>query len=96
MNAEENPAEELPPIVGAADPLEAPALRDASLLSPRLSQIAQGVVSHQVEVFKENEESNQRVHELLAASPLGRAVVWVQEEVHVHPAEDDPVVEAVL
>ena len=56
LDAEENPAEELPPVVGAWDPLEAPALRDASRGCPWLSEVPQRDVRHQIEELEEDED----------------------------------------
>lgn len=76
--------------------MEAPALGDAALLSAGLPQVPQGVVSHQVEELKEHEKGNHSVHEFLASSPGGRAVLGVQEKVHVDEAKDEPVVKGIL
>lgn len=96
LNAEEHPAQDLPPIVGTADPLEAPAFRNTSGVGPRLPQVSQSDMSHQVTVLKENEKGCDGEHELLAASPAGWTVVGMQEEIHVDEAKDEPVVEAIL
>lgn len=96
LDCEERPAEDFPPVVGAGDPLKAPALGDAPLLSAWLAQVAQSDVCHQVEVLEEHEQDDHTVHELLAAGPGWGPVLGVQEEVHVDEAEDEPVVEAVL
>lgn len=96
LNTEQDPAEEFPPVVGAWDPLEAPSLGDTALSGAWSSEVSEGDVGHQVEELEQAEEDHKAEHELLAASPLWRAVLWVQEEVHVNETEDDPVVERVL
>ena len=53
-------------------------------------------MGHQVQKFKQNEESQNCVHELLAFSPFRRLVVRMKEEVHVDEAENEPVVRTVL
>jgi hypothetical protein len=53
-------------------------------------------VSHQVEELKEDKEGNKSKHEFLASGPGGRAVLRMQEEVHIDETKDEPVVEGVL
>lgn len=96
LHAEDDPCEDLPPIVGACEPLEAPCVGDALLLGAGGSQVAQVQVAHEVEELEEHEEEGRRVDELFRARPGGRAVLGVQEEVHVEKSEEHPVVEAVL
>ena len=96
LNAEEDPAEEFPPIVGTADPLEAPSLGDAASVRARLAQVPQCDMTHEVEVLEQYKEGCESQHETLVAGPLGRAVLRVQEEVHVEEAKENPIVEAVL
>ena len=56
-NREGQPAECLPEVVGAADKVEAPALRDASLGGAWLSQVAKGDVAHQVHELKHSKDT---------------------------------------
>jgi hypothetical protein len=53
-------------------------------------------VAHEVEELQKHEEKGRRVNELLRPRPLRGTVLWVQEEIHVEEAKEDPVVEAVL
>ena len=55
LDAEEEPSEELPPVVRAGDPLETPSVRDASLGGTRLAKVSKCQVSLQVQVLKEHE-----------------------------------------
>ena len=96
LDAEEEPGEELPPIVRTADPLETPALGNATGCGPWLSQVSEREVSLQIQILQKHEEDNDGSHELLASCPAGRAVIRMQEEVHVNEPENDPVVEAVF
>ena len=96
LKAEEDPAEELPPIVGARDPLESPALRDSTRGCAWGSQVFESEMSLQVEVFKQDEKRDHCEHELLASSPSRSTILWMQEEVHVNEPENEPVMEAVL
>ena len=96
LDAEDDPGEDLPPVVGAGDPLEAPCVRETALLGPGLPQVAQVQVAHEVEELKEHEEEGRCVDELLRSRPGRGAVLRVQEEIHVEKAEEHPVVEAVL
>ena len=96
LDAEEEPGEELPPIVRTANPLEAPALGDATGCRPWLSQVSEREMSLQIQILQKHEEDDDGCHELLASCPTGRAVIRMQEEVHVNEPENDPVVEAVL
>jgi hypothetical protein len=96
LNAEEDPAKEFPPIVGTADPLEAPSLGDTASVRTGLAQVPQCDVAHEVEVLEKYKERCEGQHETLIAGPLGRAVLGVQEKVHVEEAKKYPVVETVL
>jgi len=96
LHGEDNPGENFPPVVGAGHPLEAPLIRNTALLGARLPQVAQVQVAHEVEELQKHEEKGRRVNELLRPRPLRGTVLWVQEEIHVEEAKEDPVVEAVL
>ena len=65
LDAEDDPGEDLPPVVGTGDPLEAPGVREASLLCPGLPQVAEVQVAHEVEELKEHKEEGRCVDELL-------------------------------
>ena len=65
LDAEDDPGEDLPPVVGAGDPLEAPGVREATLLGPWLPQVSQVQVAHEVEELKEYKEEGGGVDELL-------------------------------
>lgn len=55
LNAEEEPGEELPPIVRTANPLEAPALRNATGCGPWFSQVSESEMSLQVQILQKHE-----------------------------------------
>ena len=57
-NCEGQPAECLPEVVGAADKVEAPALRDTSLGGTWLSQVAKGDMAHQVQELKHSKDTS--------------------------------------
>ena len=96
LDAEEEPGEELPPIVRTANPLEPPALGNATGCGSWLSQVSKSEVSLKIQILQKHEKDDDGSHEFLASCPAGRAVIRMQEEVHVNEPENDPVVEAVL
>ena len=75
LDAEEDPGEELPPIVRTANPLEAPAMRDAAGCGSWLSQVSEREMSLQIQILQKHEEDDNGCHELLAFRPPGRTVL---------------------
>ena len=53
-------------------------------------------MAHKVEVLKQDKEGCYSQHNALIARPLRSTVLWVQEEIHVEEAKENPIVEAVL
>lgn len=49
LHAEDDPGEDLPPVVGACEPLETPGVRDALVLGAGWSQVSQVQMAHEVD-----------------------------------------------
>ena len=65
LDAEDDPGEDFPPVVSTGDPLEAPGVRESTLLGSGFPQIAKVHVAHEIEELKEHKQESSRVDELL-------------------------------